>query len=415
MTTVLIVIAAVLAAFYLLLRFNSLWIGLVDRARRNQRDTVPLEYEAPRYYQLNNRGEIDYHARWPGWDGWYFFVIPTDRRLPVKMIRASIMTGLYGLEGIDNYEKLAFRLQTSEGIEFLTLSPTEVPVNGSVSRLNHLSQQYLPKWSDLRIRPDQLSVTVTGTDPDQDDIRRPFGHISGRWPNYTFDFTNPESQIAFTLQYEGRKLLWWADVPGVFTYFAAFGEFRGLVKYQRGTRMAVGHQMPDDEKTYELTGTGCFEHGFARKMFDFDPLFTPVRLLKRVAPEWKPIRYHYELFVDDGPLRGGFMHARGFGINWRNLGGVYAGNQYAAIRSVKVEYSREVDLMVNCGGESTFEAPREWKVRAKTPEGDLAYTGRRDFSPSTIADNMTFYTFTYEGTYQGNPIQGRGYGEYVHL
>jgi hypothetical protein len=406
MTTALIVVAAALAAGYLLLRFNRLWIGLFDRARRNGRDSLPAEYERPRYYRLDSRGEPDYTARWPGWDGWYFFVIPSDRSLPVKMLRASIMTGLYGLEGIDNYDKLSFRLDSRDGIETLSLTPTEAPGGGEALRRNYLSQRYLPRKTDLKMQIEPLSVEAICADPDRDDIRRPFAHIAGGWPDYRFEFTNAESGIDYSFAYTGRKILWWADIPGVFTYFAAIGALQGTVAYR---------DLSGNRETYPVQGYGCFEHGFARKVFDFDPLFTPVRLLKRIAPSWKPIRYHYELFMGDDEVRGGFMQARGFGIDWRNLGGIHDPAGYASIRSVRIEYTGEFDAMVNCSGDSTFEAPRSWRVSAKTDRGELAYSASREFPPSTVADNMTFYTFSYEGTFAGSPIRGRGYGEYVHL
>jgi hypothetical protein len=71
---------------------------------------LPVEYEKPRYFTCDRENKIDTSARWPGWDGWYFFVFSDDKTLPVKMIRASLMTGLYGLEGIDNYERISMHL-----------------------------------------------------------------------------------------------------------------------------------------------------------------------------------------------------------------------------------------------------------------------------------------------------------------
>src|SRR5689334_8445695 len=117
-------IVALLAAALLLFRFNGAWIYLWDRATRNGRDVLPREYEIPRYYRLRPDGSVDFAARWPGWDGWYFFVMPDDAHLPMKMARASLMTGLYGLDGVDNYERLLLRLSTFEAAEFLCLAPS---------------------------------------------------------------------------------------------------------------------------------------------------------------------------------------------------------------------------------------------------------------------------------------------------
>ena len=98
-------------AWLLLFVFNGLWIYAVwDRAKSNGRDNLPREYEIPRYYVRKLDGTLDYDAKWPGWDGWYFFAIPDARDIPLRMVRASLMTGLYGLEGIDNYERLQLKL-----------------------------------------------------------------------------------------------------------------------------------------------------------------------------------------------------------------------------------------------------------------------------------------------------------------
>src|SRR5574341_1791825 len=121
---ILIIIIIVLLLFYLLIRFNSIWVyRFIDNAKKNDINTLPQAYELPRYYKLKKNGEVDTTVLWPGWDGWYFFVVPDDKGLPVKMIRASLMTGLYGLEGIDNYEKLPPVLSAFDVVEYLTLIP----------------------------------------------------------------------------------------------------------------------------------------------------------------------------------------------------------------------------------------------------------------------------------------------------
>jgi hypothetical protein len=408
-------IAAALAFLYAFFRWNRLWIGAIDRAGRNAVDRVSPEYEQPRYYREDEHGRLDFSRRWPGWDGWYFFLIPKESVLPAKMIRGSVMTGVYGLEGIDNYEKLSLRLSTFQVAEFLSLVPTEERVNGFSRKENNLSQHYFPRESALQMDRRSLNVTVSGARPERDEETQTYGHVSGAWPNYRFEFHNPEAEIEMDLAYKGRNLLWWADVPGVFTYFAAFGDLQGSIIYRRGSRCAVGNQLGQGEEVYQVSGMGCFEHGFARKLFDFDPVFLPVRLAKRVLPGFRPIRYHYELFVDEGELHGGFMVARGFGIDWRNRGGVFDNGAHRKIGSVKVTYHGDPDIMLNCSGESEFPVPSRWTVTASLPGGKLEYTATREFSPSTIADNMTYYYFHYEGTCLNRPIRGRGYGEYVHL
>ncbi|MEF8787622.1 MAG: hypothetical protein V5A84_01000, partial [Planctomycetota bacterium] len=102
---VLVLLAALpcLAALHLAHDYPLLY--RFDRALTNDRDEVPPEYERPHYYELSD-GQVDTSVRWPGWDGWYFFMLPDDRSIPTRMIRGSLMTGLYGLQGIDNYEEI---------------------------------------------------------------------------------------------------------------------------------------------------------------------------------------------------------------------------------------------------------------------------------------------------------------------
>ncbi len=123
----LIIVGIALVLLYLLIRFNSLWIyRLFDRTLKNDRDSLPQKYELPRYFKLNKSGKVDTSVRWPGWDGWYFSMLPEDRELPIKMVRASLMTGLYGLDGIDDYELLESRgLSAFKALEYLSLAPVE--------------------------------------------------------------------------------------------------------------------------------------------------------------------------------------------------------------------------------------------------------------------------------------------------
>jgi hypothetical protein len=159
------VIANLILAVVLLFRFNGAWIYRVwHRAPRNGRDRLPLEYEIRRYCALKPDGSVDDAARWPGWDGWYFFLFPNDRDLPIEMARASLMTGLYGLEGIDNYDRLLLQLESFEAAEYLCLVPTAVWTPTGTEKRNNLSQHYLPKKFDLRIAPGKLDVAMEGED-----------------------------------------------------------------------------------------------------------------------------------------------------------------------------------------------------------------------------------------------------------
>jgi hypothetical protein len=194
--------------------------------------------------------------------------------------------------------------------------------------------------------------------------------------------------------------------------------FNGKITYKRGTTQKDIHELMDNEESYPIKGMGCFEHGFAKKPFDFDRFWLPIRLIKNVFPSFKPIRYHYELFIGDDNLRGGFMHARGFGMDFRNRGGFYLNGTYKEIRSVKIEYLDDLkpDLVdIHCSGQPPVKFYRGWKVKAVTDDGVLEYTGTREWPPASIGRNMIYYSFSYEGTHKGQSISGRGYGEYVHI
>jgi hypothetical protein len=388
---------------------------LFDRALTNNRTSLPPEYELPRYLEPSS-GPPDPAVRWPGWDGWYFFMIPDDQNLPVKMIRASIMTGLYGLQGVDDYQELLLRLSTFDAVEHLVLTPTEIAAIGGMERTNYLSHRYLPKRSDLSIKRDTLDVAVTGAKVSQDQRTQLYGRIQGSWPNYQFEFINPEAEIKISLACKARNIVWWADIPEVFTYFAAFGDFTGTITYRRGTHKDHPEDLMHREETYALRGRGSFEHGCARRPFDFDSFWFPVRAIGAIMPRFKAIRYQYELFLGDQDFHGGFMLARGFGINFRNLGGFYLDGAYRRIKNVRIEYFQgEDDEVGTCQGAGSATFHRKWKVRAVTDDGILEYTGRRDFPPAGISSNMTYYNFLYAGTYAGKAISGRGYGEYLSM
>jgi hypothetical protein len=409
----------VIAIVYLVVRYNLLWVyKFVDRALRNDRLSLPKDYELPKYYRLNKQGLVHTSLPWPGWDGWYFFVAPDNRDIPVKMIRASIVTGLYGLEGIDDYEKLMLRLSTFDAIEHLTLIPTEEHVSEQSEKLNHLSHHYLPKSTDLQMKHKELNVAVRGVRIEDDEGWENYGHVQGSWPNYTFRFVNPEAEISVALDYTAENILWWADIPKVFTYFATFGKFRGEIVYQRGTKRESLHVLPHGPEVYSIEGRGCFEHGFALKAVNFDLLWQPIGWLTRVVPSLRPIQYHYELLIGDDGHQGGFLQARAFGIDFRNGGGLYFNGPYVRIKRVEIEYLKDPvpDFTeTHCFTDPPMKFYRRWKVKAKTDKGILEYTATRVWPPAIIASHMIYYNFSYEGTFQGSGISGRGYGEYVRM
>jgi hypothetical protein len=419
MMTALAAAAAILAVGLLLLRFNGAWIYRVwDRATRNPTGQLPAGYELPRYFRETAKGDIDVTTRWPGWDGWYFFLLPDDRTLPVRMVRASVMTGLYGLDGIDNYERLKFRLDTFEAVECLSLIPTVMRTPGGFEMRNNLSQHYLPRRWHLYMKPQVLDVAVTGQQAERDEAYEEYGRVQGSWPYYRMHFLNPEGGIEVDLNFTAERVIWWADAPGLFTYFSVLGNYDGRVRLLGGSAKPDAHQIPAAEESYAVTGSGAFEHGFARKLFSADRAFLPVRLFNYLAPSFRPIRYHYEMFLAEEGGRGGFMHARAFGIPVRDRGGFFFEGTYVAIGGVRVEYLEDPppDLVAaNCPGRPPVTFYRKWRVRAATESGELVYTAAREFPPASAAANMMYYHFVFEGTYRGKRLAGRGYGEYVHI
>jgi len=228
---------------------------------------------------------------------------------------------------------------------------------------------------------------------------------------------NPEGDISVDLNFTAEKVVWWADAPGLFTYFSILGRFEGRVALRGGSAKPDPHQIPATAQAYEVRGTGALEHGCARRFFNADGLFLPVRLLDYIAPAFRPIRYHYETFIGNGGECGGIMHARAFGIPVRDRGGCFLNGTYIPIESVKITYLDDPapDLVsANCAVRPPVAFYRKWRVQAMTHGGLLEYTAVREFPPAAVASNMMYYQFAYEGSYRGRPLRGRGYGEYAH-
>jgi hypothetical protein len=404
MMAVLVVLGALVLG-YTLLKANSRWIyRCCDRALRHATDSLPHSYEVPRYFTLTPSGVVDVSRRWPGWDGWYFFVLPDDRGLPFKMVRASLMTGLYGLNGIDTYAKLPRGSSAFDVAEFLLLAPVEQAAAGGVARVNRFTQHYLPKAAALTMQAGELQAAVAAALPGAGEL---YGKIRGAWPEYHLQFSSPETGIELDLTYRGENLIWWADLP-FFTYFAAFGRFAGSITFQGDQGL---------KEVYALTGRGACEHGFARKPCNFDPFWLPVTWLQKLFPAFRPVRYHYELFLGDGPLQGGFMHVNAFGIAWRDRGGLFVNGSYQEVQNVTVAYLEdpEPDLMPLPAGAPPVKFYRRWHVTADTAAGRLEYVGEREWPPARIASHMMYYNFAFAGTFAGETISGRGYGEYLHI
>jgi hypothetical protein len=413
MTILWIVIAAVAACGVAF--FAAPWlIRLVDRSGSNSRTTITYEHELPRYF-IRGKGGVDTAAQWPGWDAWTVCAIPTDPGAPPQMVRGTLMTGLYGLEGVDNYEQLMFRLSTNDVVEHLCIIPTtsQLP-DGSSVVLNNLSQSYLPKDRDLRMADGKLDVTVVGSRVDTEVTNIPYGEIRGRWPNYQIGLLSPAAEIEAEMTFEGQRVLWWIDVPGRYTHFATLGRFQVTIRYMRGVNVADIHRPEPRPEESRFEARGAVEHICAARLVGFDHVWRRLLSIGNWIPALKAVRHHYEVFLGD-VVEGGIMHTRALGRTFRNGGGLYEGESYHEVRSVRVRYE-EADAVDNCGGIGDYTAVwRRWHVEAVTDAGPLTYTAERTHSPAMVSPNGSQYHFTYSGTWGSQAIAGRGYGEYFHF
>ena len=409
------VILAFLLALFCVPRLAAMWIHWRDRAPDNDRVLLAYSDELPHYFKRDAAGRVDTAARWPGWDAWTISAIPEDANVPPQLIRGTLMTGLYGLEGIDNYEKLLYRLSGDQAVEHLCFVPTTYALPGGDSLvLSNLSQNYLAKQSDLAMADAELDVSTRGSRVGNLAREERYGHIEGTWPNYRFVFLNPESEIRTTLSYRGEWILWWTDLPGRYSHFSAFGTFDATIEYARGTTVIDPHRPMRNPRKLRLQARGTVEHISALKPFAFDWLWLPVRYLGRRFPSLRPVLHHLEVVIADG-LEGGIQHTRAFGVDFRNGGGVFAGSAYHRIRRVTVDYAA-AEPVDSCGGLGVpSPVYRAWDVHAATDAGELTYTATRTHPPAMSASNTNQYHFTFQGSWCGSPIAGRGFGEYVRL
>jgi hypothetical protein len=377
---IIVIIVGLAIVSYGALRLAAVHIlGLFDRALRNRRDRIDPPYELPVYAQR------DLSAKWPGWDGWYILMVPQDPGAPVNAIRVSMMTGLYGLEGIDHYAELR-GLSAFAAVEYLIMVQTDTT--------SQLFRRYLSKQTDLAIRRDQLLVVV-----------KDWGEIGGQWPDYRVQMKAPEAGIELALTYTGKHLIWWADLPYLFTYFAAFGDLRGTITLN-------GRQ-------YAVTGLGSFEHGFARKPFNYDALLQPLRALQTLF-RFTLIHYHYNLLIGADGFHGGMMLAQGVGIDFRSLDGIYLPDgRFVRLKTIAIEYL-ELEELENQALSPALPVPKKWVVRAAAESGSFEYAATRESPPALIATHMIYCDFRFTGMYRATgtaaiSVSGHGYGEFVRM
>ncbi|HHT9119375.1 MAG TPA: hypothetical protein ACFYD3_02380 [Candidatus Hypogeohydataceae bacterium YC41] len=377
---ILIALLAVFFGYFALRKLLPPLISLFDRANRNNRLSLSTSYEIPKYYMANPDGSINTGRKWPGWDGWYFLAL-LDTQNPAQIIRGSVMTGLYGIEGIDNYDKLLLHLSSTNVVECLFM----LPQTGITLQFH----EYMPKDSYLNMRTDRLEVKVTG-----------LGEVTGNWPVYSFKMADPQDELELSLCYTARDIIWWADIPGVFTYFTTFGCTEGELK-KKG------------EVLQKISSMGSFEHGYAKKCFGYDLPFLPIRLGKLLFP-FNVMHYHYDLLFTKEGMHGGIMLAKGFGIKVRNRGGVYLPQgEYIPVKKIKsIKYEKPKLIDIDCTA-SPVTFYDEWHVEAETGKGLLRYTAKKVHPPAQVAKHMVYHSFLFEGSLGNQPLSGTGYGEYA--
>ena len=389
-------------------------IRLLDRAPSNDRSAITYEHELPRYFVRGRRG-IDTGVEWPGWDAWTVCAIPATPGAPPQMIRGVLMTGLYGLEGVDNYEQLMFRLSTNDVVEHLCMAPTasQLPGGSSVV-LNNLAQYYLPKNPNLRMADGKLDVTVFGSRIDTELASVPYSHFRGTWPNYQIQMLSPAAEVEVEMGFQGRRVLWWTDLPGKYTHYATLGTARVTIRYMRGVNVLDEHRPMERPEEAHFDARAALEHISAARPPAFYRVWRHFLSIGTWIPVFKPVRHHYEVLLGD-QVEGGIMYTSVLGRTFRNLGGLYAGDAYHRIKRVTVKYD-EADPVDNCGGIGAFTPVwRTWSVEAATDSGPLVYRAERTHPPAMVSPNGNQYHFTYSGTWAGQAIGGHGYGEYFRF
>jgi hypothetical protein len=353
----------------------------VDRATRYPVDRPTPHFDGAVYAR-------DGHAH-GGWDGWYLYVAldhpAGERPLPVHGLRLSLMTGTYGLDGLDDEEKLA-DVPGAEALERLFILFGEEATS--------LQHAYCPQGGCLgELREDSTGIM----------LRDGTASIAGSWPRYEIAWAEPALDAEVRLVVDGENVVSWADLPGVFSYSAALGRARGTLR-QGGTLR-------------EVAGRCSLEHGFARKRFDYDLLAAPARIVTHAAAT-PLVQYLYNVLLGDGGAVGGVMRATGAGVPVRDLGTIIlpGKNGASVVRLQNLDVA--IERFERIEG---LSVPTVWSVSADPSDGGfLWYRAKLSGRPARVTERMVYYDFRYAGVYLsrlGRPVTlaGRGYGEFVDL
>ncbi len=350
-------------------------IAWIDRAPERERDGPKAGFDGAAYAENDSASG--------GWDGWYLFchLEAAHQHASLNAVRLSVMTGAYGVEGIDARTR-----------------PQSIPAGRILERLLLV---YGEKGVEKHHEYLDQAVALQRLDPDRTEIRLrdELGAIEGAWPEYHVHLVAQDLDVEVELKVRAERVAWWADAPRIFTYASAFG-------VAQGTLRLAGERCP-------IRGRCSFEHGYARALPAPWLLTTPILALRRVLPI--PVaRYMYNLFFLDDGSDGGIMRAEGLGIRLRDLGTLFLASRTVQLSQVRVtleEVRQSSGLLV----------PLRWRVDAAARDGGfLTYQARLEGQEARIAENMIYFTFSLDGalltaTGEAVPLRGCGYGEYVDL
>ena len=90
------------------------------------------------------------------------------------------------------------------------------------------------------------------------------------------------------------------------------------------------------------------------------------------------------------------MQASALGIKVRDHGGLYLDGRYIPVEGIRITYHEDPPpdvVAAHCPDRPDTTYYRRWTVQAKTAEGDLVYTGTREWPPAPVAPSMTYYHF----------------------
>ncbi len=358
-------------------------LNLIDCSGKRNRLYLEPKDENPVYLKSSSK------KNWPGWDGWYALFIPErnnrGKEFPFNIIRISLMTGLYGIEGIDNYRRLgALHNEAGESVGMV-----------QSKQKSYLSQKYINKDYDIILTKGLLDIRLK----DQ-------SQIIGKWPNYLVCYKNDDIQLEVKLRYLSRNTSWWVNVKWIFSYWAAFSSIEGEILFEK--------------KRYDLNGFGSFEHGWMKYYFNFNRIVRIARFFTKIL-HIRLIYYHYEILSVNGQFGAGTMLAGGpLGMNIRKRCETYfPDNKNIMYNNTKIKYLK-FTKQLNPESNKEFNVPSRWEVSASDDRGEFKYTAEAKSPPAFIASNMIYYDFECEGYYKPKQetkkvFRAVGYGEYVFM